>query len=214
LPTPALTPAPTPLATITPIVSPTPSPPAVETESPFASPTAGPTVETPPPSIFAPVKELYRRAVSPEYRWILYLLAAVWFAILALLPILSRLAMIRGRFGNMLKKIVAGKIGIMDFRFSVIAGNWVAAEWRTKTPSDSVVEFSIYPSSSPKYQQQLVIDSELAKEHKIIIGGLKPDTTYYFRVSSTDKFGNREQSPEMSFKTGEGEKKEKAQIIT
>ena len=113
----------------------------------------------------------------------------------------------------MFKKIVAGKIGIMDFRFSVIAGNWVAAEWRTKTLSDSVVEFSVYPSSSPKYQQELAIDSELTKEHKIIIRGLKPDTTYYFKVSSTDKFGNREQTPEMTFKTAEPEKKEKAQII-
>lgn len=113
----------------------------------------------------------------------------------------------------MLKKIIAGKIGIMDLRFPVIAGNWSVAEWRTKTPSDSVVEFSVYPSSNPKYQRELAIDSELTKEHKIIMGGLKPDTTYYFKVFSTDKFGNREQSPEMSFKTGEAEKREKAQII-
>ena len=121
--------------------------------------------------------------------------------------------MVKGKFGNLLKKIIAGKIGIMDFRFSVIAGNWAAAEWRTKILSDSVAEFSVYPSSSPKYQRELAIDGELAKEHKIIVRGLKPDTIYYFKISSTDKFGNREQSPEMSFKTAEAEKEEKAKII-
>ncbi|MDP1629123.1 MAG: fibronectin type III domain-containing protein, partial [bacterium] len=138
---------------------------------------------------------------------------AIWCAILALLPFLTFLTKFSGKLGILTKKIVAGKIGIINFQVSVVSENWAAVEWQTRTLSDSAAEFSFFPYSDAKYQAELVIDEKLTKEHRLVIKGLKSNTTYYLRVSSSDKFGNREQSGEISFQTPESEVAKKKSAV-
>ncbi|MDP1629153.1 MAG: hypothetical protein Q8L57_00880, partial [bacterium] len=129
-PSPALTltPTPTAVAIFSPTLLPTPAGTATATPPPAGGPTAtpitppaggltptplpappefSPAVSFPTPSsFFAPIKDFYRRAVSPDYRWLLYLIAAIWCAILALLPFLTFLTKFSGKLGILTKKIV------------------------------------------------------------------------------------------------------------
>jgi len=71
-------------------------------------------------------------------------------------------------------------------------------KWTTNEFGDSVVE---YGEQSGEYSW-MVQDSLFATEHAVVLDGLSPDTTYYFRVSSADQSGNLASSGEHSFTTG------------
>jgi len=75
----------------------------------------------------------------------------------------------------------------------------VSAEitWTTDEAATSRVEYDNV-SSSYKHSKN---DSSLVKEHSLTITGLNASTTYYYRVNSTDKAGNSNESEEKSFTT-------------
>jgi len=60
--------------------------------------------------------------------------------------------------------------------------------WDTTEDSDSLVQFS--ESSGTLPINQTVYDPLLTTSHELFIGGLKPNTTYYLRVTSRDRAGN------------------------
>ena len=53
---------------------------------------------------------------------------------------------------------------------------------------------------SPGAYTQVMTDEEYQYGHVFIISGLLSETTYYYRVTVTDRSGNTYQSPEYSFK--------------
>ena len=67
---------------------------------------------------------------------------------------------------------------------------WVTDEFATSTV--------LYGTQSGVYSQT-VSDPLYAKQHKITLTGLTPGTTYYYKVSSTDRSGNTATSSEHSF---------------
>lgn len=60
--------------------------------------------------------------------------------------------------------------------------------WTTSKPADSLVQYGESPQGFPN--NQVEYDAALTTEHAILLTGLKPDTTYYFRVTSRDRAGN------------------------
>ena len=69
--------------------------------------------------------------------------------------------------------------------------------WSTDEPSNSEVEYDT-TSNTYTYQE---FEGDLVTSHSIILTNLDPDTTYFFRVKSTDESGNSIQSDESSFTT-------------
>jgi ribosomal protein S27E len=79
--------------------------------------------------------------------------------------------------------------GISDTRAVVI--------WSTDELSDSEVEYG----TGQKYGQGATDQSDTLV-HSVVLEGLKPMTTYHFRVKSTDVFGNGpSEGPDMTFTT-------------
>ena len=73
----------------------------------------------------------------------------------------------------------------------------VDISWTTNELADSVVEVGTKPGE----YIQLVADSNYITQHKFSLPNLLPDTTYYFKVSSSDTYGNVAQSLEKTFIT-------------
>ena len=71
--------------------------------------------------------------------------------------------------------------------------------WTTDEYADSIVECG---TESGAYTMTFS-DTRYVKVHAVTLTGLTPDTTYYYRISSTDLSGNTYQSEEFSFEQSE-----------
>ena len=60
--------------------------------------------------------------------------------------------------------------------------------WTSSEPADSLVQYSEAADNFPK--NFTAYDPALTTDHEVFIAGLKPDTKYYFRVTSVDRAGN------------------------
>lgn len=60
--------------------------------------------------------------------------------------------------------------------------------WTTSKPADGLIQYSETPDNFPK--NFTAYDPALTTDHELVLTGLKPDTTYYFRVTSVDRAGN------------------------
>jgi len=73
--------------------------------------------------------------------------------------------------------------------------------WQTDEISDSIVEYS---TSSDFSSYLAKTDSQMVNSHSVVLTGLLPDTTYYFRVKSRDVEANEAQESGFSFTTLDG----------
>ncbi len=71
--------------------------------------------------------------------------------------------------------------------------------WTTDEYADSIVECG---TESGAYTMTFS-NTRYVKVHAVTLTGLTPDTTYYYRISSTDLSGNTYQSEEFSFEQSE-----------
>lgn len=69
--------------------------------------------------------------------------------------------------------------------------------WATNELSDSVVEYGTTAGAFTESES----DPSLVIFHSVELTGLTPATTYFFRISSTDAFGNQSPPVEFSFST-------------
>lgn len=60
--------------------------------------------------------------------------------------------------------------------------------WDTSKDSDSLVQYGEAPNNLPN--NFVAYDPLLTTSHEIFLGGLKPNTTYYLRITSRDRAGN------------------------
>jgi len=60
--------------------------------------------------------------------------------------------------------------------------------WDTSKDSDSLVQYGEAPNNLPN--NFVAYDPLLTTEHEVFLSGLKPNTTYYLRVTSRDRAGN------------------------
>jgi uncharacterized repeat protein (TIGR02543 family) len=80
---------------------------------------------------------------------------------------------------------------------TILSATSAVVEWQTDEPADSQVSYGTVSGSYPLNTNK----SALVTDHNITLTGLMPDTTYFFKVSSTDGAGNNAQSSEISFTT-------------
>jgi len=73
--------------------------------------------------------------------------------------------------------------------------------WQTDELSNSIVEYS---TSSDFSGYLAKTDSQMGKSHSVVLTGLLPNTTYYFRVKSRDVENNEAQKSGFSFTTLDG----------
>jgi VCBS repeat-containing protein len=70
--------------------------------------------------------------------------------------------------------------------------------WTTDEPASSVVEYST-DFTFPQAQTLRVTNAAFVTAHSLLIAGLRPNTTYYYRVTSVDAAGNATTSAAPSF---------------
>jgi len=86
---------------------------------------------------------------------------------------------------------------ITEVRITDITLNSALLQWRTTTPSTSVVNYG----KSSTYTENSSDTSTYTTTHLVRLSGLESGTTYYLRISGTDQAGNRLSSDEYIFKT-------------
>jgi hypothetical protein len=74
------------------------------------------------------------------------------------------------------------------------SGGTATITWNTNEASDSRVDYGTSPSSLTLNAQ----NANLVTSHSIMLTGLAPNTTYYYRVTSRDSSGNSSTSPPTS----------------
>ena len=78
---------------------------------------------------------------------------------------------------------------ISDVQVDTITETTAQVTWTTDKPADSVVQYGTAGNSWDSYPNT-ESDSALLTSHSITLSGLKQETNYYFRVGSTDAYGN------------------------
>lgn len=89
-------------------------------------------------------------------------------------------------------KISNPKAGSIQYNSATIT-------WTTNEPSTSQVEYG----TSTDYGSMSSLDTEMTTSHSVVISGLNPQTTYFFRVLSEDDSDNLVTSSNSSFTTVE-----------
>jgi peroxiredoxin len=77
--------------------------------------------------------------------------------------------------------------GIQNVSTSAITETGAAINWGTNEPTRGKVEYWKTETDIPAAK----VDESLSSSHSITLTGLDPDTTYYFRITSTDAAGNQ-----------------------
>jgi chitodextrinase len=88
-------------------------------------------------------------------------------------------------------------VSIFSVTASAITHNSAEITWSTSEPADSRVEYG--PTQS--YGSLSPIDPAFVAQHKVLLTGLSPSTTYHFRVISKDQSGNSHVSNDFIFTT-------------
>jgi subtilisin family serine protease len=78
---------------------------------------------------------------------------------------------------------------ISNVQVTSISETTAVITWTTNTPSDSIVQYGTASSSWDSYPNT-GSDAARVTSHSITISGLTQETDYYFRVGSTDAYGN------------------------
>ena len=81
---------------------------------------------------------------------------------------------------------------ISNVQTSVPGTGTATITWQTDEPADSRVDYGTSPSTLGSHES----DSALTTSHSIHLTGLAPNTTYYYRATSTDAASNSSTEPE------------------
>lgn len=96
---------------------------------------------------------------------------------------------------------------IFNIKITDITASSSAIIWETDEEADSLINYGLNKDYG------VIRDPRFDKtEHKIVLDELSPETTYYFRITSSDEQGNQGISSDYSFTTKEGNKTVKEQV--
>ena len=98
------------------------------------------------------------------------------------------------------------EISAVEANPSTVVGEQTQATviWRSTVPSTTKVEYGL----TENYEFATKLDEGLNSYHTAILSELTPDTTYHYRVISTDKYGNSTASDDATFTTNAQQKEE------
>lgn len=87
-------------------------------------------------------------------------------------------------------------VSVTDIRF-----NQATINWQSNVPADSKVELTIVNKDTGESISSEQGQSDLGTNHAVTVIGLNPNTTYHFKVKSTDTYGNTATSEDRTFST-------------
>ncbi len=101
-------------------------------------------------------------------------------------------------------KITNAKVDILPMGENDATSS-IIVSWQTNKPSTTLVEYD-EGIIGGTYNSQSTEDPTLNNSHTVIIKGLKPATSYHYRMVSKDKRGNKTESQDYTFVTPTKEK--------
>lgn len=99
---------------------------------------------------------------------------------------------------------------IGDTETSALTASSALITWMTSVPTDAQIEYGLTAS----YGSHSTLDASLSLQHTTTISGLTADTTYHYRVRSTDASGNHVLSGDQTFTTLELPTDQTAPVIS
>ncbi len=97
---------------------------------------------------------------------------------------------------NNLARDLAGTLALTSVQASNINGTSAVITWQTDHPATSQVDYG----TSTSYGSR-VGDTTNASNHSVTVSGLTNNTTYHFKSTSTDQYGNTGSSSDGTFRT-------------
>jgi len=91
----------------------------------------------------------------------------------------------------------ATTLTISGVNTSQITDSSTTITWQTDKPATSQVEYG----TTDAYGSTTTLDQKLTTSHSATLSGLKPNTTYHFKVKSKDASGNEATSQDQTFTT-------------
>lgn len=92
-----------------------------------------------------------------------------------------------------------------DFAKVEVGVDWASVTWETDKEANSIVSFAseqeYSASAANPYRVNQGEPNEMTVQHTVVIRGLKPATTYHYRVSSKSSLDLQSVSPDSTFKT-------------
>jgi kumamolisin len=97
---------------------------------------------------------------------------------------------------NNLARDVAGTLALTSVQASSITTSSAVITWQTDHPATSQVDYGTTTSYGSR-----VVDTTNVANHSVTLSGLANNTTYHFKASSTDAYGNSGSSSDGTFTT-------------
>ena len=97
---------------------------------------------------------------------------------------------------NNLARDLAGTLALTSVQATNINGTSAVITWQTDHLANSVVDYGTTASYGSR-----VVDTTNATNHSLTLPGLNNNTTYHFRSTSTDTYGNSGSSSDVAFGT-------------
>ena len=97
---------------------------------------------------------------------------------------------------NNLARDVAGTLALTSVQAGNITGSSAVITWQTDHPATSQVDYGTTTSYVSR-----VVDTTNATNHSLTLSGLTDNTTYHYRASSTDPYGNSGSSSDATLAT-------------
>ena len=136
------------------------------------------------------------------------LVNSIIFTIMLVLAVMSGFisSMIRGEYVSAVETEDDNPPQIMDIKVDALTASSAVIQWKTDEKADSLVNYSLDKSYG------IVRDSDTEKtDHELPLSSLLPDTTYFFRIISSDKGGNQGISNDFIFTTPKAGEEEDAE---
>ncbi len=93
----------------------------------------------------------------------------------------------------------------LSFDEKLIFSREIVIKFKTNLVAESMIQ---YGTVSGKYKEKEIISESLQRDHQIILRGLDPETTYYYKITAHDSFNRGKKiTPEMTFTTKTFKKK-------
>lgn len=173
---------PTATATLTPTQRPTSTSTTAATQTPTSTPTATPT-QTPTPSPTPARTPTSAPTASPTSR-------PAGSGSAGVVPLADSVPAA--------SPVVVAPPALGALSASSVTRNSATITWTTSGPATSQVEYGIDPASSIRSP----VNASLVNEHRVVLSGLRPTTTYHVTARSVSPQGGLSVSPDLVFTTG------------
>ena len=101
--------------------------------------------------------------------------------------------------GDAVYKLTISDVAPLSFDEKMIFSRKAVIEWKTNLVAKSAISYGVKPG---KYKKKVTASKSRRFKHQIVLSGLEPNTTYYYKISAYDSLHKKKATlKEMSFTT-------------